>query len=552
MHKGWVAAFIGGCAGLARAWQVGVFSIVRPSFVTWALEGDYLAPLMGWAFYRKAPLSFPIGSIPTLFPPEGTSVGLTDSVPLMAILFRPFASLLSEHFQYLGLWALGCFVMQGVAGALLGRRLFGGDAVAGGLVGAFFALSPPLASRLGHLGLLGHFVVVGAVGLSALPATTITARARVCWALALAVLAAAIHPYLVAMTAAVALAAPVREGIEGRLRWPSVGLWVAAVPAGVAMTSWLLGYFTGPTDLLPAEGFGQFSADVLALFNSWGLSNFGLPHLGGQPRQHEGFAYLGAGGLVLMLAIGARLFWRRPRWLTIRALLPVVLMTGILAFYALSSTVTVSGQPRVDLSWLYAPFPGLTGAFRTSGRFFWALHALVGWVGFAALRAFLPRPWLLRSLLLGVVVLLAADYRAARIDVSRAVAEDAVQLPDPAWQDVGARYKHLELYPLHLQWVCRFDPGLVIRFGLLAAKQGLTFNSGLVGRVSAATQKRCEAHQTTFDAQTVYIATDAAYVADVMQAGFACGLVDGVGACVHPNRPSALLDAVRRTPVVLP
>lgn len=539
---------VAGAAGLAWALVIGFGPALDPTHLTWLFQGDYVAYAFGWLFYKSAPWGLPLGLLPNLFAPDGTGVGFTDAIPWLAVLFKPLAAWLPESFHYFGWWSVACFVLQGVVGAWLGTRMLR-DAWAGGLVGVLFVLSPPLASRIGHLALLGQFLVVAAVGLGVAALEEAKVSTRLTQAVALVVLAAGIHPYLLAMVAPLCLATVVRFAFVERRVPRNAGLgWLVAVPTSALATLWLLGYLSGPKDTQPAEGFGQFSADLLAFFNSWGQSRF-FPALGGNGRQHEGFGYLGLGFAFVALATLVRLVKERPSRATVLGLVPTVVACLGLAFYALSDTVTVAGRPVAHLTALYAPFPGVTGALRTSGRFIWPLHALTLWVGVAALRAWLAKPWLLRGVLVAAVAFQLADVKPSHVETQKTLALDTITLKDPAWASSGTTYRHLALYPFHLQWICRYDATQVIRFGYEAQRRGLTFNSGLIGRVARDVPSRCDQHLSQFDAQTIYVATEPSFVMDLLRAGFACGVVDGYPVCVDPSRPSELAQAVLARPL---
>jgi hypothetical protein len=65
---------------------------LNPSNVTWLLAGlDEAQHFLGWHFFRHEPWSFPPGLIRGYLDPLGTSIGYTDSVPLLAFVSKVFA-----------------------------------------------------------------------------------------------------------------------------------------------------------------------------------------------------------------------------------------------------------------------------------------------------------------------------------------------------------------------------------------------------------------------------------------------------------------------------
>jgi hypothetical protein len=63
-------------------------------------------------FYRYGPWTFPIGLNPNFGLDISSSIIYSNSMPLLAMLFKPFSGLLGEPFQFLGLWILLCFILQ--------------------------------------------------------------------------------------------------------------------------------------------------------------------------------------------------------------------------------------------------------------------------------------------------------------------------------------------------------------------------------------------------------------------------------------------------------
>lgn len=77
-------------------------------------------------------------------------MAFTDSIPMLALILKPFSPWLPESFQYFGLWMLACFVLNGYFGLRLMAHATQSQLLR--LLGAlFFILSPPLIFRAhGH------------------------------------------------------------------------------------------------------------------------------------------------------------------------------------------------------------------------------------------------------------------------------------------------------------------------------------------------------------------------------------------------------------------
>ena len=120
----------------------------------WHTHIDAAANYLGWEYFRSSPiLQWPLGRTPSLGPGSGASISMTDSIPLMAFIFKPFTHWYHGTFQYFGIWTLTCFVLQAVASwKLLGIWVKG--QFARGLGCCFFVIAPFAA-------LLDGFVLLG-------------------------------------------------------------------------------------------------------------------------------------------------------------------------------------------------------------------------------------------------------------------------------------------------------------------------------------------------------------------------------------------------------
>lgn len=573
-------ALAAAAAGLAWfLFQVGP-AVLDPRFVTWLLARDWAASYVGWTFFRDAPLGFPLGANPDYPHPVGSTLGYSDSLPLLAVLLRPLAGMLPEPFQYVGPWLALAFALQGFAGAKV-AALATPSRVQQALGGALFALSPVLVHRVldpgtGHASLCGQFLVTASLWLALAPcADRAQVLRRAAGAGALLLAAAGLHPYLVVMTLALTAAFVVRAAWADRAAGPGLAAaLLAGAPVVAAAGLVAFGYLgTGVTSA--ARGFGYFSADLLTLVNPMDWSRL-LPGLPTGRGQYEGFAYLGAGVLALGLAGVAVALARALRaapgpadagapvpgaaaW---RRAAPAAVACAALAVLALTGRITLAGSPILEHH-AYDAIPALAATFRSAGRFVWPLHLLVlagaVGVGCAALR---ERPRLAVAALAAAVALQALDVRPpfpARFEKATFAG-----LSDPAWDAARGAYRHLALAPPFLVTgdgavapdACGDPKGLFgwdayVRFPELARRLGLTVNSGYLARLDVeAVARACVAEadrleRAQLDPETIYVVSrwhEAAFE----HVGAICGVVEGVTACVRGDRTDAFAARLRR------
>jgi hypothetical protein len=472
---------LGGVMGAAYYTVALGMRLLDPREIGW-LADDRLTHFLGWHVFRREPWTLPPGRIATLGYPVGTSIGYTDSIPLAAILFKPFDRFLSPDFQYLGLWLLSAFVLQGVVGgALVGtvtRRL--PLRLAGT---AFFVLSPILLGRVGHPALAAHWQVLAAIWLTVAPPSSWARRhAPLLW-IALAAVSAATHPYLTAMVLPLAGAFLVREVWDRPSGLVRVAAWGLALAGTVVTTWWACGYLLlAPTDV-GAQGVRYFSMNLLAPVMPMGTSAF-LPEIArATAGQYEGFNYFGLGLLLLLACAAALTLWKRPDRESLRATAPLAGASVALAVFALSPTITFGD--RIVLEVPDGLWQALS-AFRSTGRFGWPLHYLALFLALAATVRRLP-PRLATAAVTTALVLQAVDTYpgpARVIAVRRLPASYTATnvFPSDFWTRVPSAYRHAELFPTNVCGQTPAAPGQPIIH--LAGSLGLTINTAMVARYS--------------------------------------------------------------------
>ena len=253
------------------AWIAGA-RILDPTEIEWLMKGDWVPHHFGWHFFRIEPWHWPPGAVSGYYAPLGTSIGLTDSVPLAAYALKPFGQWVPADFQYLGLWLLMCFGLQGaLAARLVGRWVASPSVQFCG--GALCVLLPTLLARVGHTALCSHWLILSALLVaSRRPADRFKPGA---WA-ALGLVAGLIQPYLAVMVLALLTAASVSGTDVSAVRRASA----AATAAGAtAFGWWLSGLFilSGETALTEG-GLGYYSTNLLAFVAPMGWSAV-LPEL---------------------------------------------------------------------------------------------------------------------------------------------------------------------------------------------------------------------------------------------------------------------------------
>jgi hypothetical protein len=433
-------------AGLVAYALFSGFSALSPTRLYWVMDNmDLPTHYLGWQFFREVPwMQWPIGSIPLYGYDSPGSIVLTDSIPLLALLFKLFSAWLPADFQYFGIWSLACFLLQSWFACKLLQR-FSGSAVFC-LAGVFFfATASTYVSRLYfHPALAGQWLLLAAMCLHFSPTFR---KGR--W-IALLLVAVLVHAYLFLMVGAIWAADMAQRMYRREVRWQALALHAALSVVCVVVVMWAVGYF------VPAAVEGvQARTRANLLFPFWtGQSIYNtswsaiLPGFPMDPAASDGFGYFGLGFLVLV-GCALLLMLRTPHssppvilrssWITLAS---ICLFAAVYAFsndiYAGDKLVFSYAVPH----WLDRVY----GVFRGAGRLIWPLWYLILFASLYQVATRLPARgagWLLAALLILQCIDIAkpvADYRKS-FQVRKQ--EWSPQLASPLWPVLGENYEKI-------------------------------------------------------------------------------------------------------------
>jgi hypothetical protein len=465
-------------AGVVLAAAVGVLlffavtggGILDPRNTEWLLrEQDPSTGFLGWQFFRHAPLlEFPFGANPAYGRDMGSSIVFTDSIPLLAFAFKPFAPLLPPAFQYWGLWILASFVLQCVLGYLLLRR-FSLERTFALAASIFFGLAPAAIARLtGHFVLFGQWLVLAALYLYFAPG----------WAarrwLALLLVGSLVHFYLWFMIVTVWAADLWQRHWRGEICAARAGRHIGVVGAATLVLFWSAGYFMIGGSYA-GGGFGLLRMNLLAIVDpndDW--SSF-MPDV--LNTEGEGFNYLGTGLVFLALpaivGVALRRHWSCDR----RTALPLVAACTALTLLALSDHVSAGSAELFAYDFPYVLTPYL-GVLRSSGRLFWPVYYLLILGILVGAAHALPRHFAVLACVSALSVQVADGWIGLRGFRVRYVDGPPWSSPmhSPLWQQLGARYKHVVNVLPHNA------PEDFLPWALFAQAHGMDINAGYFAR----------------------------------------------------------------------
>ena len=460
--------------------------VLDPTCVDWILNNPSPDPAqhyLGWVFYRRSGWHLPyLGANYSAIYPYRTSILYTDSIPLLAVLGKLLGGVLPARFQYLGLWGLFCYAMQGGLAQALIARIGGvrpGDTAkdwASVLGAGVLVLFPALNIRMfAHTALAANWLVLLALWLwlCAERSENRPATAKLClWWGILGLLCAGIHLYYLPMVGMVLVAACVQRALEKR--GPAAVVLPVAGFCGAALAElFVLGAF--------AANFAGYSNGYLSGAD---LANLFVPGLGASWEQ-EIYAGLGTTIAVVLALAGllvqhkqAGAFFRRHKNVVIAALVLLVLD----AIAAMGNTVTFAGRALFTV-----PIPqalmDFWAMFSSCARLAW----LAGMLLAVAACGLVLRFWQGAAAAVLLALCAAAQGFGQRAELAKRFAayhdaayyENTTQLTDPAWEQlaVSGQFTHLAFASFDFEHDEFWD------LAAFAADHGWTSNSFYMGHM---------------------------------------------------------------------
>lgn len=437
--------------GIAAFFLVVGLSPLLPSNTAWLNGQDPSTHYLGWSFFRHTPWSWPLGLNPNYGLSISSSIVFSDSIPLLAFLFKPFSALLPEPFQYIGIWVLLCFILQAWFSWKLAQLISDDWRIQLLICGLLGVFAPPFLKRLGlHAALMGQFVILASLYLNF---RTNQSKSLLAW-LTLMLVGALINIYLLAMIGGLWIANLIDRYFGKKISIKKIIAEVSVILLCTTFCLWQAGYFLGVGSPITAEGFGQYKLNVLSPFDA-GRYSYILKSIPHPEDLDEGFNYLGLGLLVLMpFAIYA--FFRKPvSTNTIQGnnLIPkYAFFICIICFvlFALSNQISIG-------TWGFSyPLPDFllqkAAILRSSGRFFWpAFYTLTFYLLTIIITRYSIRitlPLLLIAFTIQVVDTSAGWLPLKKTFASLSEHTQVNALQGPFWDAASSKYEKIVFWPL--------------------------------------------------------------------------------------------------------
>ena len=405
------------------------FDIVSAHAEFWTRpKGDMAVMSAAYEAFIRQPWHWPLTTVSGLGD-KPISIVFTDSIPWLAIALK--ATGLWRLFHPIGLFLFLSYPLQVWSMIALLRALGVTDRwtlLLGGLLALMFPAW--LARQFGHIALAGQWIELLGLALSVRAIREGLSWTRAAQFAGLFALICGVHAYHLPPVGAAFGAALLAELLQRRAGgWLRVLGAAAMAIAALAVSTWILDYRDGRGLTGGASALGVYSMNLVAPFwpqasklagQQWTGSWYTGVVDGNGAQAFEGYQYLGAGALLLIVAmagfqlVGAvrnrgasGIFW--ARWT------PMILAMVALTVWSVGWTAYAFKVHVYDLPKPSGQLAEVVGGFRAHGRFFWAVGYLLLALG-VAWASRLPRRAAM-AVLIGALAIQAIDTSLLRLGV---------------------------------------------------------------------------------------------------------------------------------------
>ena len=357
------------------AYVIGINNLHFTS-TNWLSAHDVSTDIISWKFYRDDYWRFPLGNNPNYGMDIGSGIAFSGSIPLMAMIFKVFGSVLPENFHYFGFWIFLCFSLNGYISYLIIHNKTN-NFLFSLIASLFFILSPIMINRLGfHLSLCAHWLILIGLFLETKKdlAKKDLAKKEFYWAIIISV-SSLVHFYFTIMLFIIFFSFSI---FNFNIKYIRKFVFIII---SLILTMYAVGYFHVPFSDALALGYGNYSLDIGSFFISksnivngnidWSFFLKNKTSIGA-----EGFGYLGLGGILLFTYLLYVVITRFKTLLKNKNFISISILTTICFLIAISHKIHFFNNLILEIE-IPKIIYGLLSVVRASGRIIWPVYYLI-------------------------------------------------------------------------------------------------------------------------------------------------------------------------------
>ena len=489
-------------------------------FLKPSITNDIETYWISWEFFRNTDIfQFPLFLNPDYGNGFNVSIYHTDAIPIAAFTLRFFTDFLPVNFQYLGLWSfMSFFLMLFFSYKLL--NIFIPNKLICFISSTFFLIAPPFIDRVFlQQAVSSHWLVI-----ASLYFYYSNQYSYKIWNLIL-IISILINGYLATIVFAVFIASTfINYYKSSKLVFFKKVFFTLFFMILVSYSTGLFSIGKG----LKEGGFELYGMSLLGFVNPSSPTGFYSVLINKLlssnilfVKEVEGFAFLGAGILILIFIVLINFKTSTKAFKSSIPHLPLIVLSFILLIYSFSNNifflgnVDFLGSQRLFVYTVPEILEPLVKVFRASGRFSWLLFYLIYLFTFIGIYQLKNKKNIVLILSLILLFQVVDNYKIINIfknelksDKVYTTAIAKMGLKDPIWKIVEKDYKKINIYPI------KNKPKDYTRIAFFASEKGLSTNFGYFSRINHTIEERLnnkminDFNKGTFNEKIVYIIQD--------------------------------------------
>ena len=357
--------------GLFLTWNILGSDNFNSANLNWISSYDLKSDYLAYKFFINDKWRFPLGLNPN-YGEITNSIVFSGAVPILSFIFKTFKFLLPENYHFFSFWIIICISLQ-LFFSIKIFNLFSKDYKISVICGLFLITIPFFYYRLSiHLSLGAHWIIIGYLYYE-LKKNTKRENSKII----LILLSSLIHFYLTIMLLLMRFIFEFNEYFKGK-KLNEIFKENSVLLVLLFSLMYVSGYFVLPSTDTLGYGFGIYKANFLTLFDpipngSLQIWSMFIPDIKNNTGEHEGFSYIGLGGIILLIFL---IYYCTNHFNLVLKNKKYIYLIILFLILSLSNNIGFGNREIISVNLpniLYAPL----SVIRASGRFIWIVSYLI-------------------------------------------------------------------------------------------------------------------------------------------------------------------------------